>query len=612
VLAGVFRDLRSSWKDLALIDLVYKLVALSLLTPLVGVLSHALLAASGRAVLADQELLFFLLEPAGWLCFVVVGALSIAVVALEQAALMATLAGAEGERIGFVAALRFASARAWPVLLVAARMVGGALLALAPFGVAAGLVYGALLGEFDINFYLLERPPEFRTAVWLGGALLATLLALLLWLFSGWLFALPLVLFEAVTPAEALKSSRARVAGRRLGLMAAIGIWAFATTLVATFASALVVGLGRALVPRVADSLALLAATTGAILLFWAATSLAVNLLGTTTFAALWMNCYERWGRGAQSGAPVARVVTGREATRGSSLSRRRLAIVVLVGFAASLAIGAGILWSVPAEDAVEVTAHRGSSAAAPENTLAAVERAIEDGADWVEIDVQETADGEVVVFHDSDFMKLAGVNLKIWDATLADLQEIDVGSRFAPEFAGERVPTLGEVLDLCRGRVGVNIELKYYGHDEQLERRVVEVVEAHRMADEIVLMSLERAAVGKLKSLRPAWKVGLLMSVSAGDLRRVDADFLAVNAGFADRRFIRSAHRNGKQVHVWTVNDAATMSTMIGRGVDSLITDVPALARSVIEQRARMSVPERALLELAEFLGAPPEFDAF
>ena len=79
---------------------------------------------------------------------------------------------------------------------------------------------------------------------------------------------------------------------------------------------------------------------------------------------------------------------------------------------------------------------------------MAAIERAIEDGADFVEIDVQETADGAVVVAHDSDFMKLAGVNLKIWDATMADLQEIDVGSWFSPEFKDERVPTLGQVLD--------------------------------------------------------------------------------------------------------------------------------------------------------------------
>jgi glycerophosphoryl diester phosphodiesterase len=98
-------------------------------------------------------------------------------------------------------------------------------------------------------------------------------------------------------------------------------------------------------------------------------------------------------------------------------------------------------------------------------------------------------------------------------------------------------------------------------------------------------------------------------MSVSAGNLKKIDADFLAVNARFADRRLIRAAHRNGKEVFVWTVNDAPTISTMIGRGIDGLLTDKPALARSVLEQRAQMSVPERLLLEFSKVLGAAPEF---
>ena len=81
------------------------------------------------------------------------------------------------------------------------------------------------------------------------------------------------------------------------------------------------------------------------------------------------------------------------------------------------------------------------------------MERAIADGADWVEVDVQETTDGEVVVVHDSDFMKLAGVPLKVWEATIAEVEAVDVGSRFDPAFAGERVPTLAAVLEACRGR---------------------------------------------------------------------------------------------------------------------------------------------------------------
>jgi glycerophosphoryl diester phosphodiesterase len=123
-------------------------------------------------------------------------------------------------------------------------------------------------------------------------------------------------------------------------------------------------------------------------------------------------------------------------------------------------------------------------------------------------------------------------------------------------------------------------------------------------MASNVVVMSLKVTAVKKMKALRPDWKVGLLISVSAGDLKSLTADFLAVNAAFAKRSFIRSAHDSGKEVCVWTVNDAVSMCTMVGRGVDGLITDKPALARSVLQQRAQMSVPERLLVELAGLFG--------
>ena len=289
-------------------------------------------------------------------------------------------------------------------------------------------------------------------------------------------------------------------------------------------------------------------------------------------------------------------------------ITRRRLLTAGVIGAGAAVAVGVFALHSVRPDDNVKIMAHRGSSKAAPENTMAAFRKAIEDGADWIELDVQETADGEVVVFHDSDFMRTAGVSLKLWDATMEDLKTIDIGSWFAPEFADQRVPTLAEVLDACKGRIGVNIELKYYGHDQQLEQRVADIVESCDMASDIVLMSLENNVVKKMKSIRPDWQVGQLMSVSAGDLSKIEADFLAVNAAFANRRLIRDAHSAGKEVYVWTVDDAPTMSTMIGRGVDGLLTNKPALARSVLDQRAQMSPPERLLLELATVLGTTSE----
>ena len=483
-------------------------------------------------------------------------------------------------------------------------MVGTTLLAAAPFLAAIGLTYFALLGGHDINFYLKERPPAFLVAAAIGGVAGAALAATLLRVFTGWVFALPLVLFEDVSPRRALRDSRDRAAGHRVALLGWIAGWALGVAAVSAAATSVIVALARLVVPRTMDSVVLLTIAIGVTLSIWALVHLAVNLLGTTSAAVLLFKLYRDRGRAA--GVDASRVTRfARDSPRALfQLTARRLVRWAVVGLVAAITIAAIALHTARLDEHIQVAAHRGSSKAAPENSLSAVRQAIADGADWVEIDVQETADGEVVVIHDSDFMKMAGVGTKIWDATLADVQAIDIGSRFSPAFSGERVPTLASVLDVCKDKVGVLIELKYYGHDKELEERVARLVDERGMAPRVALMSLELDAVRKMKALRPGWRVGLLMSVSAGSLATSGADFLAVNAAFASRRFVRSAHGRGMKVYVWTVDDPSTLSAMMGRGVDGVITNTPAVAKAVLAQRAGMSPAVRLLLELADLLG--------
>ena len=136
--------------------------------------------------------------------------------------------------------------------------------------------------------------------------------------------------------------------------------------------------------------------------------------------------------------------------------------------------------------ESVKVTAHRGSSARAPENTLSAVRQAITDGADFAEIDVQTTADGELVVLHDGDLMRMAGDSRRLRDLTLSQAKELDVGKKFNAEFEGERIPTLAEVIRLSRGRIQLNIELKYNWPDPSLAGKVVELLRREGFPDQL------------------------------------------------------------------------------------------------------------------------------
>jgi glycerophosphoryl diester phosphodiesterase len=256
----------------------------------------------------------------------------------------------------------------------------------------------------------------------------------------------------------------------------------------------------------------------------------------------------------------------------------------------------------------VLVIAHRGASTSAPENTLAAFRRAGVERADFVELDVQESADGVVMVAHDRDLMKVARSPLQIWSSSEAQLREVDIGSFFASEFKDERPPTLAEALAACRGVSRVLIELKDYGKSQRLEERVIEVVEAAGMQNEIITMSLNRRMVENMKRLRPEWTSGLLVAKAVGQPSRLPFDFLAVESRMATRSFIRAAHAANKPVYVWTVNDPQRMIRLIGLGADGLITDRSALAREVVTRYADMPQAERLLVFAMTTLGVREE----
>jgi glycerophosphoryl diester phosphodiesterase len=274
---------------------------------------------------------------------------------------------------------------------------------------------------------------------------------------------------------------------------------------------------------------------------------------------------------------------------------------------AVAIASGLWLLLSLNSTEDAIVLAHRGAAGLRPENTLAAFDKACEDKTDFVELDVQESADGEVIVFHDSDYMKIAGVKLKAWEATLPELARLDIGSSFSPEYLDQRTPLLREALRLCKGRAKVDIELKYYGHNQRLVEKVIEIVEQEGMVDQIVLMSLYHPFVEEAKRLRPTWTVGLLAAVTVGDVTRLSSDFVALNTQSTTRATIDLAHRRGKSVYVWTIDNPVLMSYYLGLGVDGLITNRPDLAREVIEQLKEMSPAERLLLDGSVRLGIVP-----
>jgi glycerophosphoryl diester phosphodiesterase len=604
MLGSVWRDLRASWLQLAIVDSLYKLLAFLVLWPVMGLALRLFVELSGRDDLADDDIVNFLLGPIGWAACIVVGALWIAILALQQAALMEILVRRRAND-GVVAALWTTTCRATGVVRLAGHVTLRLLFVAAPFLAVGGGLYWWLLTEHDINYYLDHRPPQFWWAVTLIGSVLAAMSVLLTALVVRWCYLLPLALFEGATTADALRQSSDRSAGRRWQILAWLVAWGLASALTSALAFWAVAELGQFLVPRAMSRWPLLLLAVGVLLTAWTVLHFIISILSSSVLAALLLNLY----RGVSNSLETT-IQTPQLAPMAIRVTAPHMIGATLASIAVSIGVGLAAMAGVRLDDDVEITAHRAGGASAPENTVAACEQAIKDGTDWIEIDVQETSDGEVVVVHDRDLMKVGKSPLNVWNSTAADLRAIDVGSSFDPRFSTVRLATLGEMLDAAKaGRIGVVIELKHYGHAQELEERVARIVEEHGMVDHIVIMSLDAASLRRMRELRPTWTIGRLTAVPITDLTREQVDFLAVSRRMATADFIRRAHNRGKQVYVWTINDAPTMFEMISRGVDNLITDNPALARDVLDQRENMGPFDRLVVEVAEHFGKlPPE----
>ena len=465
--------------------------------------------------------------------------------------------------------------------------------------------------EFDINYYLHERPPEFLLAVGIAAILVLVWLIVMIPFLAARSMALPLVLFESVPAHESLSRSCRRTANQRLRIAFWLAFWAIGNLVFSFASTAAVVWIGRVALTPSLGSLHWIVLAAGSILGLWLAVNFLTTLVAVTTLAALLSNLYRNLSMSDSASVPGSVTQLSDRSHVLLRSTARTMLVASVIAVATVLGIGFLLINRLGMADHSEIMAHRGASVAAPENTLAAIEQAISDKADWVEIDVQESSDGQVMVLHDSDLKKIGGSPLKPWQSTAEQLRVVDIGSWFDKQFGDQRVPTLDEALALCKNRIKVNIELKYYGYDQRLEERVIELVKAHDMSDDVVIMSLKKSGVDKFKQLEPTWPAGLLTATAVGDITRADVDFLAVNVSMATRRFITNVQKQGKQVFVWTVNDPLTMSTMMSRGVDAIITDDPALARRVQRQRAQMNLFERLLAELAAIIGTPAAADS-
>ncbi len=610
VLSDAWADLRCCWWALGGTVLLYTALATVVLLPLIGLFLRVLIARTHGAAVADVEIAwFFFTTGPGVVALLLVSALLAAVTALEQACLMSVgLGQARGTVPRVRDAFAHAAARTAPILGLTLRLVLRVMMVIVPFALVSGAAYWGLLHRHDINYYLAARPTEFWAAAAIVGAAAAACIVSIIKKALDWMLILPLILFEGMTPRAAFSESARRMGGHRGAALSSLAVWALLALALPLALTPAMQALGRWLAPAFGESMAGMLSFVGFIAVIWLIVAFILSVFVAAVFALICVRWYVATAPSGDLALPSRLREHDELAVNHRHVSW--LALVVILALAVPAAAGAAyaLMQNVWTDRAVLVIAHRGASEDAPENTLAAFRRAGVEHADYVELDVQESSDGVVLVAHDSDLMKVARVPLKIWSSTAAQVRSVDIGSYYSSAYADQRVPTLAEALAACKGVSRVNIELKDYGHNQQLEERVVGLVEAAGMEQQIVTMSLSRPMVAKMKQLRPGWTSGLLIAKAIGDVARLPVDFLAVQSSLAGRELIRSAHALGKPVYVWTVNDPERMIRLMGLGVDGLITNRPALAKEIIAAHASMDSAQRLFLFVMTRLGVRAE----
>ncbi len=235
---------------------------------------------------------------------------------------------------------------------------------------------------------------------------------------------------------------------------------------------------------------------------------------------------------------------------------------------------------------------HRGACAHAPENTIASFKLAIEHGADFVELDAKLSLDGEVMVIHDQTVDRTTNGSGTVNQMSLAQLKELDAGSKFNEKFAGEKIPTLDEVFKAVGKEILINVELtNYSSQTDDLIPKVAELVKANGLDDRVLFSSFLPGNLKRMQPLLPTAPLALLcLGGFAGSFSRsvfclgVSPHIIHPYLTDVSAAYVAREHKRGRRVHTWTVNYEDDVTRMVKAGVDGVFTDDPLATRKLME----------------------------
>lgn len=576
-----------NWRAFIIFELLYKLALASLVLPLLGACFGGIMRLSGYPYLTAENIFSFLKHPLTILLIAAVLLLAASFTMVDISAVIYTLdQSRQNERARMYDILLFSvknSIRIWlPQNLLLAVVVLGFM----PFlnmGIATGVFNTISLPGFIREYIEANR-------VW--SVLFVIGIILLIILMVRWLYALHYYTLEGCSFYQAHRKSSALSKKYRIGdfltILVVQGIFAAGQFGLSAFLVMVTVGVSRLF----QNSFILHWLTGTGIWITVLLTIVAAFALSTpVNYAVVSTLFYQHKIAAGEEVIHIPPQKREEKPEKNRTLRRAFLAtgcLLLAAAFGFGYLIASGrINPQIEYVRTMEITAHRGASTAYPENTMAAFRGAWELGADWIELDVQQTGDGQIIIMHDSNTRRTTGVAGNVWEMTYEEIAQLDAGSFFSSRFAGEKIPLLSEAADFAKETgIRLNIELKPTGHEKDFEKAVVDIIHAHDIQDDCVITSQSYDTLERVKEYDPEITTVYVMSLAYGNITKLTAaDHFSVEASSATRRLVSRVHNAGKQIYAWTVNSESSINSMIEHNVDNIITDNIPLARQCVEE---------------------------
>ena len=249
---------------------------------------------------------------------------------------------------------------------------------------------------------------------------------------------------------------------------------------------------------------------------------------------------------------------------------------------------------NVDYERTLEVTAHRSAFRGAKEL-----------GADWIELDVQQTKDKKIIVLHDTNLKRTTGVNKNTWETTYDEIKDLDAGSFFSKEYSEERIPLFEEVVKYAKeNNIKLNIELKPTGNETDFESSVVDIIKSNSFEDMCVITSQVYEVLENVKKVTNDIETVYVMSLAYGDITSLtSADNFSIEASSINKKLVNDVHKANKKLYGWTVNTEENINKMIDLNVDNIITDDIPLAKKIIDNRQPKNLIQKCFDYIIEVL---------